>query len=83
MARDYYQTLGVAKDASNQDIKRAYRKVFDAGTELLRSSATLEHTAQTFVDTLQERYDSREAFREMTELKATTIQTGEAISSRR
>ncbi|MEI4463697.1 DnaJ C-terminal domain-containing protein [Exiguobacterium indicum] len=27
MAKDYYQTLGVAKDASNQDIKRAYRKL--------------------------------------------------------
>ncbi|HBQ76667.1 MAG TPA: J domain-containing protein, partial [Exiguobacterium sp.] len=27
MAKDYYQTLGVTKDASNQDIKRAYRKL--------------------------------------------------------
>lgn len=51
-----------------------WTELFDAGTALLRSSATLEQTAQTFVDSLQERFYSREAFREMTELKTTTIQ---------
>lgn len=27
MGKDYYKTLGINKDASDQDIKRAYRKL--------------------------------------------------------
>lgn len=27
VAKDYYKTLGIEKTASNQDIKRAYRKL--------------------------------------------------------
>ncbi|WP_238072030.1 DnaJ domain-containing protein, partial [Rhodococcus zopfii] len=27
MARDYYGTLGVSKNATDQEIKRAYRKL--------------------------------------------------------
>lgn len=51
-----------------------WSELFEAGKALLLSSATLEQIATEFLDSLQERFYSRDAFREMTELKATAIQ---------
>ncbi|MDI3234322.1 AAA family ATPase [Exiguobacterium antarcticum] len=51
-----------------------WSELFEAGKALLLSSATLEQTATEFLNSLQERFYSRDAFREMTELKATAIQ---------
>ncbi|WP_214845445.1 AAA family ATPase [Exiguobacterium sp. S90] len=51
-----------------------WTELFEAAKALLLSSARLEQTATDFVNSLQERFYSREAFREMTELKVTATE---------